>query len=263
MDTTPAPRNPIAILTLRDGRYDRTVAIFEPDRSLWECLGSLLGSPDPTPIRILEAVAAHCSDATFEGHPEFLVRLTCAILSTWDARYVPVAVSKGAVLEALETWWLGIRKVNAYLSLRLDPHPELHERAVGIGRDFARARMRQPLARVAEPTPDRDGGRATGERNGVPDGLPRPPVMAGRIAGEEPKRRRARRGAAEELIIGALQALDSEGRWDATEEEIRRISGVKKSTYYYTIKYSNRVVLAMDSFRGRRLGKGPLRPDDL
>jgi hypothetical protein len=79
----------------------------------------------------------------------------------------------------------------------------------------------------------------------------------------KPKRKRHKPGESSLKILAALKSLADEGKWNAPETDIWKRAGVSRSTYYDVLKRDEAVKNAMDEYHARRLGRGPVRPDDL
>jgi hypothetical protein len=78
-----------------------------------------------------------------------------------------------------------------------------------------------------------------------------------------PKTKRRKKGDAAVLIIAALESLAKEGKWDVTEGDIINRAGVSRSTYYNVINNDSRVKRVVKDYRSRRLGRGPVRSNDI
>jgi hypothetical protein len=76
-------------------------------------------------------------------------------------------------------------------------------------------------------------------------------------------RKRGKAGEAAERIIAALQALAHKGDWNASEIRIIATAGVPKSTYYSVLGSNEAVKKARELYGSKRLGRGPVRADDL
>jgi hypothetical protein len=79
----------------------------------------------------------------------------------------------------------------------------------------------------------------------------------------ETKRKRHKRGEPSLKILAALRSLADEGKWNVAETDIRTRAGVSRSTYYAVLNRDEAVKNAMDEYHARRLGRGPVRPDEL
>jgi hypothetical protein len=133
--------------------------------------------------------------------------------------------------------------------------------------------LRSYLSLVVEALDLKEGERSDRETEGKsanngPTSPPRgdekvPPTDRGTKAAHKGSKKRLKRGDASLKICAALRSLASEGKWNVPEEEIRVRAGVPKSTYYRVLKSDEQAKLAKEHYHHRRLGRGPLRADDM
>jgi hypothetical protein len=94
-------------------------------------------------------------------------------------------------------------------------------------------------------------------------GIQAPEGLRRIAAASEGTGKRLKRGEAALKIRAALESLAREGKWNVAEAEIRARAGVSKSTYYSVLSKDEQVKNTMDDYHARRLGRGPVRADEI
>jgi hypothetical protein len=93
----------------------------------------------------------------------------------------------------------------------------------------------------------------------IVDKLSRLPSQAQHATEGDGDKRRVKKGEAYILIIAAFQSLADKGDWNATDEDIISLAGVKRSTYYDVLNKNELARHAKEAYRAQRLGRGPER----
>ncbi len=145
---------------------ERPVRIFMPSSELWidlkkvEELSRKSGPGDSFSFKcsaseglpifacygfhVLETVSAHCSDSTFSGSHHYTIGLICTILKQSDVTRVLQAYWKAYIIEIVNSLVKGIKLVNTFISLAIDPHLEFTQLAAETGRMQARFNLGIP-----------------------------------------------------------------------------------------------------------------------
>ena len=147
----------------------KTISIFAPTDELWTKLNAIVAAfkanpPANRPLgwlkvetklfplssHVLSAVFEECTDTPFEGHPEDLIRITAAVLKTWDTAYFLQGYWYGFVLAQARTFAAEFQRKNKEFSLALDRHPRLATKFVEFG-DSAAQSLQDPASDISEP----------------------------------------------------------------------------------------------------------------